>query len=456
MTVDTTKYPIIIEAIKILKMIESYGAEAVIAGGAVRDLVMGNVPHDVDIATNMGMDQLEKLFPCHDIGKSKDFGLVVAKSGDFTFEIAHYRKDGEYSDGRRPDSVELVSTFKDDAARRDFTINAMGLTSGGEILDFFGGLEDIRNGVICAVGDPIKRFQEDHLRMLRAIRFSTRFSFEISKETKDGIVKMAPCIKSVSSERIRDELCKMTIINFDVAVADMYSLGILRHILPEVSGLRSVDQKDLVRNLHMEGSVLIHTVFAMYHSPNTPLAQFAALFHDLGKVSTRTVNESGHVQFLEHEIKSVEITERVMKRLKFDNDMIQKVITLVKNHMRFHSTGAKSSVSMIRRAIRDIGVDLIVPLLDLAEADCKACLPVDNYVPELRVKVQKVIDSPIPVRRKAVLSGNEIMEVVKLPPGPQIGRFQNMLIELEDAMAEKDEVLTKEIAIRELKRFKFF
>lgn len=435
------------EARLVLKEIEAIGFQAVIAGGAVRDILLGQEPHDIDIATNMSMPFLEKLFTCHDIGKSKDFGLVVVRRGEFSFEIAQFRSDGKYSDGRRPDSVEFVSSFKEDAARRDFTINAMGIQSNGTILDFFNGQQDLAEGLIRTVGEPEQRFEEDKLRMLRAFRFAAKLNFTIDPVTMIAIKDMASTINAVSPERIRDELCKMAVTGrFYSALIGMWTTHLLDHILPEVSNLQFVDQKDIVRGIHLEGDAFNHTVFTVKHSPPTLILQLSALFHDVGKALTRTVNEKGHIQFLEHDEKSVEMTEVIMKRLKFDSETMQKVLVLVKNHMRFHCIGEHASVKVIRRVIREIGPELTSALLDLAEADCISCLPKENYVPKLREKVQKVFDSPMPVRRKAILSGREIMILLSIPQGPEIGRIQQILIELEDDLAEKDEVLTPKMA----------
>lgn len=447
MKCDLTKLPSLTEVTKVLKKIEDLGFQAVIAGGAVRDIVMGVEPHDIDIATNAPMSCLENIFCCHDIGKSKDFGLVVIKSGDFMFEIAQFRSDGKYSDGRRPDSVQLVSTFREDASRRDFTINAMGIDSSGELIDFFDGLKDIESKIIRTVGSPLDRFEEDKLRMLRALRFAAKLQFYVDADVLIAISEMSEKIQCVSIERIRDEMVKACDSGrLYVMLTWMFHLGLFQYIVPELVELHDIDQTDTVRNIHLEGSAFRHTILCMKAAKPTVLAQFSALLHDLGKVQTRIVTDDGRVQFLGHDDVSAQMAETVMKRLKFDNDMTNKVVMLVRNHMRFHNTGASSSIKVIRRAVRDLGEELIWDLLDLAEADCLSTQPVDNYVPQLRERVAEIMSSPMPVRRKAILSGVEIMGLLNIGPGPMIGQIQKKLIDLEDEYAERGNIFTKEMA----------
>ncbi len=450
--INFEEYPILFEAKKVLDTIARLGYEAVIVGGAVRDLVMGNVPNDIDIATNMDINFLSKIYDCHDIGKSKDFGLIVIRSGDFLFEVAQYRTDGTYSDGRHPDHVEFAKNFFEDAARRDFTINAMGINLNGELLDYFGGLEDIKNKVIKMVGSPRERIEEDKLRMLRALRFSAKFQFSIDPLTMTAIKEFSKTITDVSIERIRDELVKTCESGYFYSmILLMHSLGLLQVVIPEVSNLYSVEQKDAVRNIHMEGNAFNHTILCMKCAKSSVLIQLAALFHDVGKAYTRTVSEEGKIQFLEHHEKSAGMTEAIMRRLKFDNDTISKVVILVKNHMCFHRN-KDISVRSIRKIIRKVGESLVHDLLDLTEADCCSNYPVQNYVPDLRVKVQKVLDSPILIQRKAIISGNGIMLLLNIGPGKLIGEIQSFLLDVEDEYAENEEVFTIEMAEKEILR----
>jgi len=196
-------------AVGVLDKINKSGYKAYIVGGTVRDIILGNLkPHDIDIATNAPMDELGRMFKTFDIGKSRDFGIVVVRYGSFSFEVAQFRQDGKYKDGRRPEAVTISGSFEQDAARRDFTINAMGINASGEIIDYFDGRKDIQNKVLKTVGDPRERFGEDYLRMLRAPRFASKLGLEIEKGTEKAIQKLSTNIKELAPERIYDELVK--------------------------------------------------------------------------------------------------------------------------------------------------------------------------------------------------------------------------------------------------------
>jgi tRNA nucleotidyltransferase (CCA-adding enzyme) len=224
--------------VEILHKLEAMGGKAYIVGGAVRDIVLGaEEPNDVDIATNVPMEKIEKIFKTHDIGKNKDFGIVVIRHGGFDFEIAQFRKDGNYTDGRRPDKIEIVMDFEDDASRRDLTINALGVDKDGNIIDYFDGVKDIKNKIIRTVGDAHKRFGEDFLRMIRVPRFASRFGFKIDPKTLKAIQDNAGHIKEVAFERIYQELFKMAKQSgskFADAIINLKDTGLLKEILPEV------------------------------------------------------------------------------------------------------------------------------------------------------------------------------------------------------------------------------
>lgn len=229
-------------AVAIMNKIEKAGYRAYIVGGSVRDIILGDLkPHDIDIATNAPMDVLDKLFKTYDIGKSKDFGIVVIKVGSFSFEIAQFRKDGKYSDGRRPDQVTITGSFEGDAGRRDFTINAMGINSKGEIIDYFDGRKDIKNKILRTVGDPKQRFSEDYLRMMRLARFSSKLGFEIEKGTAKAARKLSTNILDIAPERIKDELMKSAAQSgekFAQYILQLDKLKLLKYILPEVMNLK--------------------------------------------------------------------------------------------------------------------------------------------------------------------------------------------------------------------------
>lgn len=247
------RIPMLDVGIEVLKKLERFG-DAYIVGGAVRDIILGEDPKDIDIATNTPMEKVEELFKTFDIGKNKDFGINVIKYKGFEFEIAQFREDGSYKDGRRPSSVILNVPFKSDAERRDLTLNAMAIDSKGNIIDHFEGMKAIKDKVIKTVGDPEKRFSEDYLRMMRSIRFSSRLGFEIDEKTIEAIKKGSGNISKIAVERITDELLKMasqTGSKFADAIEKLDETGLLEIILPEV-----VKMKEFKHSIsdHSEGS----------------------------------------------------------------------------------------------------------------------------------------------------------------------------------------------------------
>lgn len=230
-------------------------SQTYIVGGAVRDIIMGYIPNDFDVATNVPCSVIDQKFQTFDIGKNKDFGISVVIFEGETREVANFRTDGEYSDGRRPDSVEIVESFEEDSNRRDFTINAMGMTSNGEIIDFHSGMNDIENKIIRTVGSAEKRFSEDYIRILRAIRFAARFDFTIADECVEAIKANAhKMMQHVSVERVWNEITKMAESkNFWKAVEMMYDFGVMEHVFPEMAGMGDFKQNP---KYHPEGAMV--------------------------------------------------------------------------------------------------------------------------------------------------------------------------------------------------------
>ena len=245
-------------AFKVLQKIKSeLGEEALIVGGSVRDIIMGKEPHDVDIASSASPDQIGTIFKTYDIGKSKDFGIVVVQQDGYDFEVAQFRVDSAgSSDNRRPDSVTYVKDFKDDASRRDFSINALGINSEGEIVDHFGGIDDIKNQMIKAVGDPRKRFSEDALRIIRLLRFSANMGFTIEQKTFDAAKELAPLVVKLSAERIRDEMYKSAKSGKSLAkfIEGLDSVGLLSIILPEIYTMKELQHHHIH---HPEGAKVV-------------------------------------------------------------------------------------------------------------------------------------------------------------------------------------------------------
>ena len=323
-------------ALDILKKINSVpGSEALIVGGAVRDIILGKEPHDVDIATNMDMDKVADLFKSFDIGRSKDFGIVAVPYNGYTFEIAHYREEFGTSDARHPDEVRDVDSFEKDSARRDITINSLGLDVNGTVIDYQGGLQDLKDGMIRAVGDPDERIKEDALRIIRAVRFAAKFGFDIEPNTKRAVQELGhmlfrdeedPGKTGVSAERLHDELFKMAEAG-GPALADFLEkldeVGLLQKFLPEAKAMQGVEQQP---EHHPEGDVWQHVLAALRASTvkGMPVTTLAILFHDIGKPGTYALTPTdkypdGKHTFYGHDKYGVDVFRAIANRLKFSH-----------------------------------------------------------------------------------------------------------------------------------------
>lgn len=318
-------------ATEIVKRFRSQGFEAYFAGGSVRDMLLGEAPKDYDIATNATPEEVKKIFP-KTIPVGEKFGVVIVVLEDENFEIATFRAEGVYSDGRRPDTVTFTSP-KEDALRRDFTINGLLYDPLSEkVLDYVGGQKDIQARRIQTIGDPEKRFKEDKLRLLRAIRFASTLSFELERETFEAVKRLASEIQGVSPERIRDELVKIfTRKGAGRGLELLSESGLLKEILPEVEVMKGVNQPP---EFHPEGDVFVHTKLMLekLDHPSTVLA-FACLLHDVGKPLTYEVRD--RIRFNEHAEVGAEVSEKILERLRFSNREKEEIVICIKNHMRF-------------------------------------------------------------------------------------------------------------------------
>jgi tRNA nucleotidyltransferase (CCA-adding enzyme) len=355
--------------VEVLHKLEAIGGDAYIVGGTVRDILLGEEPKDVDIATNIPLEKIENAFQTYDIGKNKDFGIVVAKHGGFDFEIANFRKDGTYSDGRHPDSVEIVMSFQDDAARRDLTINAMAVDKDGAIVDYFNGAEDIKAKVVKTVGVPANRFSEDFLRMLRVPRFASRLGFKIDDETVEAIKNQSGSIKEVAVERIMQEVLKMAKQSGDKfanAIIMMKDLGLLEHIFPEIF---EMDQFEHNVEHHPEGNVFDHTIAALRSNKvDDPILNLAILFHDIGKPATYKNREGKGHTYYGHAESAKDIIFDLAKRLKLENNTRDQIIFAALYHMNFHDL-TKMKANKVMKIIDSPFWDILV---DVSKADSLA------------------------------------------------------------------------------------
>ena len=344
-----------------LNMLNNAGYEACIVGGCVRDILRGETPSDYDITTSAEPEQTKAVFGGERIIETGiQHGTVTLLKEGMPLEITTYRIDGDYTDNRRPNSVIFTKTLTEDLARRDFTVNAMAYSPKAGVTDAFGGEEDLKKGIIRCVGDADRRFNEDALRIMRAIRFASVLGFEIEEETKKSIFKNKNLLKNISAERIATELLKLLSgKNARRVIVDYFE--ILEVILPEISGMKGFDQKS---RWHVY-DILNHTALAVENSPATPVFRLTALLHDCGKVDSFTVDERGAGHFYGHPEVSYKKAKVALARLKLDNATSAAVLTLIK----YHDMPIEPTKIAVKKALKLLGSELFFKLLDIKRAD---------------------------------------------------------------------------------------
>jgi putative nucleotidyltransferase with HDIG domain len=340
------------------------GYEAWLVGGCVRDRLLGRPVHDRDLTTNATPRELRRLFPdALEVGAH--FGVVLVRKGGAEVQVATYRSESSYRDGRHPDEVRFETDVRADLARRDFTINAL-LEDPftGEVVDHVGGLQDLGARRIRAIGDPRRRFSEDHLRMLRAVRFAAELGFEIEPATFAAIRELAPAILRISAERIRDELTRILTGNAPRRGFELLDqTGLLEPILPEVARMKGVEQPP---EYHPEGDVWTHTLAMLGHLRGSPLdLAWGCLLHDVGKPATQTFED--RIRFSGHEKAGAEMARRILERLRYPKELVERVEWLVAQHMRFKDA-LKMSDATFKRFVRQPSFETLLELyrIDLA------------------------------------------------------------------------------------------
>ncbi len=447
-------------ALVVLKKIEEAGFEAYIVGGTVRDLLMGKIPSDIDLTSSAKPEEILALFP--EAKYENDFGTVIlAHKGETgkvlaVFEITTYRSEGQYRDHRRPDELKFEEDLDLDLRRRDFTVNAMalGLTKRSkyssqelkfdwgtmELVDLFGGLKDIKLKVIRAVGEPLDRFKEDALRMMRAIRFSSQLAFSLEPKTERAILRMAGSLKFISAERVRDELIK--ILASDRAyegIVYLIKTKLLQYIIPELLAGDKVKQ-----NHHHVYTVLKHNLLSLKHCPSSKWqVRLAALLHDIGKPSSLKIINNQRT-FYNHEYIGAKLTKKIMTRLKFSNNDIEMVVNLVRNHMFYYNVGEVSAAS-VRRLIAKTGRENLKDLIDLRVADrlgsgTPKAMP--YKLRHLQYMMEKVQNDPVSVKMLKI-NGDIMIEELGMKPGPKMGAILDVLLAevLEDPNLNQLETL---------------
>ena len=423
-------------AIEIIGKLQEKGHIAYLAGGCVRDMLRGEIPKDYDIATSALPEEITSIFSkTREVGVH--FGVVIVIVNNQAFDVATFRNDGSYKDGRHPEEVTF-STPQDDTARRDFTVNGIFFDPISEkYIDFVEGKSDIDKKVIRAIGEPNLRFQEDHLRLLRAIRFAARFDYEIETETWNSIKSNASGISKISKERIRDELTKILlnenrVLGFDLLVES----GLMEHIIPEILQLKGCEQPP---QFHPEGDVFIHTRLMLSLLKDAPSIELvlSVLLHDIGKPATYSFDEEAdRIRFNGHDKLGAEMSDQILRELKFSNSIIEDVVQMVANHMTFKDVQNMRQSKLKRFMSRSTFNDEI----ELHRVDCLGSWGgLDNY-DFLNKKMIEFANEPI--IPQPLLTGKDLIEL-GWSPGPDLGQTLNSVqdLQLEGKLNSKDEAL---------------
>lgn len=416
-----------------------------LVGGAVRDYIYKKIKaNEYDFATDAKPEDVTKMFKSV-IPVGIEHGTVMVLYGDHNFEVTTFRVDGKYSDNRHPDSVKFVSTLEEDLSRRDFTINAIAydvLTK--EVIDIFNGVSDIKNKIIKAIGNPIERFEEDALRMLRACRFASQLGFTIEEKTFNAIKLLAKNINNISKERIRDEIIKlMQTDKPSIGIEYMRTSGLLEEILPELSSCYGVYQ-----NKFHKYDVYYHNLYSCDAAPKDNYKiRLASLFHDIAKPQTKKEKEQNSEEnsFYNHEVLGSYIAKSILKRLKFKNSDINYISHLIKHHMFYYTSDWTDGA--VRRFIRNVGLENIEALFILREAD-RVGNGMKQGVPEVFIDFQKRIARILEIENAfkvtdLEIDGNTIMKELSLSSGPIIGEILKYLLEvvLDDQSLNSRDIL---------------
>lgn len=413
----------------IIETLEQNGYEAYAVGGCVRDSILGREPNDWDITTSADPYEVKKLFS-HTIDTGLQHGTVTIMLEHVGYEVTTYRIDGDYEDSRHPKEVTFTKSLEEDLKRRDFTVNAMAYNDRDGLIDLFQGMDDIQKKVIRCVGNAEERFTEDALRIMRAIRFSAQFGYEIEPETKKAIVKLAPNLKNISAERIREELIKLLVSEHPEYIRIAYETGITAQILPELDVCMETKQ-NTPHHMYTVGEHIIHS---LTNVPGDKVLRLAMLMHDIGKPYCITTDEAGRDHFKGHAEKSAEMAAVIMHRLKFDNDTLNRVKRLAKYHDWAISLSPPIKKATVRSMISRIGEDLFPDLFTIGDADLLA--QSDYFKAEKEEKQQllkemyrEIIEQGdcLSIKNLAV-SGNDLIEH-GMKPGKELGQVLQKMLE---------------------------
>lgn len=409
----------------IIATIEAAGYEAYAVGGCIRDSILGRIPDDWDITTSAKPEQVKALFR-RTIDTGIEHGTVTVMLDKEGFEVTTYRIDGEYEDNRHPKNVIFTPNLVEDLKRRDFTINAMAYNPGTGLVDVFGGMQDINAGIIRCVGNSEERFGEDALRMMRAVRFSAQLGYSIEGKTAEAISRMAPNLVHISAERIQTELVKLIVSPHPDYLRVCYETGIMEVILPELWNCMKAEQN----NPHHCYTVGEHMLQAMCHVESNKVLRLTMLLHDIGKPDAKTTDEEGIDHFHGHAKISEDMTKKILRRLKFDNDTLYKVSKLV----YYHDYDIEPTAKAVRKAINKIGEDIFPYLFPVKRADTLAQSKYKreeklNRLLELEKIYRDVIEAEECVSlRTLAVTGRDLIDI-GMKPGKELGAVLNQLLE---------------------------
>lgn len=439
-------------SIQIIETLRNAGYEAYLAGGCVRDMLLGITPKDFDIVTSAKPDEIEKTLE-HTIPVGKKFGVILTIKNGHSFEIATFRSDASYSDGRRPDAV-IFTNAEEDALRRDFTINAMFYDpTNDKILDYVDGQKDLEEKLIRFIGDPETRIKEDHLRILRAVRFKNAFNFQYHPDTYQAIKKNVKLIENISKERIADELNKMiTGHNAGRAFEELFEIGALEILIPELCKLKGLAQP---LEYHHEGDVWDHSLKCLDSlteeegdpnplpaTPPTLALKWATLLHDIGKYDTFSVDNE-RIRYDGHSEVGAAISKKILRRLKFPQKIITDVAWLIEHHMM-----VVPLMEMPDGRKRHWFLQPLFPdLLELYRADALGIIPKDLSAYQELKRLYKHEFAKLKLMPKVVITGEEIMKILGLDPGQKVGEI---LKDIRDRQLAR-EIITKKDARKYIK-----
>ncbi len=433
------------EVKNIISKLEQNGHEAYAVGGCVRDCILGKTPKDWDITTSAKPEEIKSLFK-KTVDTGIQHGTVTVIDNHNGYEVTTYRLDGKYSDGRHPESVEFTPDLKEDLKRRDFTINAMAYNDINGLVDEFCGQEDLEKGIIRCVGDPTKRFEEDALRMMRAVRFSARFGFEIENKTEQAIMALAPTLEKISMERIREEFIGVITSPNPSKVHELYHMGLTKAFLWEWDRMEETTQN----TIHHNYNVAEHTIKVMENVPQDTILRMAACLHDVGKPECRLTDERGD-HFKGHPAVGAEMATKIMRRLKFDNDTNKAVQKLI----LYHDLRPIDDEKAVRKVMNKTGDDIYPALFILKRADI---LGQSDYKRDEKIKLieafeknrQSILDKKQAVSLKELAIGGADIMSLGVNKGPEIGMILHRLLDL---VIENPEDNDKDILINKCKEW---